>query len=61
MYPVVFSNYKQSAWLEASRTEGLCVFFCWVKLRIRGELKKKKRKRNVFNFFRKQSALYHPV
>ena len=43
MYPVVFSNYKQSAWLEASRTEGLCVFFCWVKLRIRGELKKKKK------------------
>ena len=27
-----------SAWLEASRTQWLCVFSCWVKLRFRGEL-----------------------
>ena len=27
-----------SAWLEASPTQWLCVFSCWVKLRFRGEL-----------------------
>ena len=37
MYPVVFSENKPSAWLEASRTQGLCVFLCWVKLRFGGE------------------------
>ena len=38
MYPLVFSENKPSAWLEASRTQWLCVFSCWVKLRFRGEL-----------------------
>ena len=37
MYPLVFSENKPSAWLEASGTQWLCVFSWWVKLRFRGE------------------------
>lgn len=37
MYPVVFSENKPRAWLEASRNQDLSVFFCWVKLRFREE------------------------
>ena len=38
MYPLVFSENKPSAWLEASRIQWLCVFSCWVKLRFRGKV-----------------------
>ena len=37
IYPEVLSENKLSAWLEASRTHGLCMSLYWVKMRFRGE------------------------